>query len=61
MKNFYIHIGTTYHLALVKKNKQIVNLEDQIFPSPPTHNPDEQFLHIGTHSLALDQKKKLSI
>ena len=26
---------------------------------PPAHNPDEQFLHIGTHSLALDQKKKI--
>ena len=40
----FLHIGTTYYLALDKK--QIVKLENQIIPSPPTHNPDEQFLHI---------------
>ena len=34
-------------LACSWSEKKIVNLEDQ-FPSPPTHNPDEQFINIGT-------------
>ena len=43
----FLHIGTTFFCFWSEK-KQIVTLEDQIFPSPPAHNPDEQFLHIGT-------------
>ena len=53
----FLHIGTTYYLAFDQKKKQIVTLEDQIFPSPPTPNPDEQFLHIGTKLVTLDLQR----